>query len=233
MLRRADQPGLVAQRPRERAADVAEQLALDEVLRDRAAVDRDERARPVRQGMQPAREHLLAGPGLAEQQDRERRGRDAREPIKPAGEFGIERREPRLRRGPGARIEAAGAHGRFLLDLAIDEDRVPELQHVAITQRMPSDRRAVDPRAVGRARVGYDDRAAVAYDPRMRARHPRVRDLEHLRLAARWRHRPGLTATDLERAHAAERDPQAAGVEPRALEDDEQVRLGPHVGTLP
>src|SRR6185436_10230637 len=42
---RLDQTGAIAIRARERAAHVAEQLALDEVLRKRRAVDRGERLR--------------------------------------------------------------------------------------------------------------------------------------------------------------------------------------------
>ena len=56
----------------------AEELGLDQLVRDRRAVDGDERplrARPV--VVQPAREHLLADAGLAEQQHGDRRCRGA------------------------------------------------------------------------------------------------------------------------------------------------------------
>ena len=60
-----------AQRARERAALVAEQLALDERRRDRRAVDGDERPRAtLRWRGWRAREDLLAGARLAEQQHR-------------------------------------------------------------------------------------------------------------------------------------------------------------------
>src|SRR5690606_4940610 len=53
----------------ERALLVAEQLGLDQVLGQRRAVDRDERlVRDGRQRVQVARDQLLAGPALAEDQ---------------------------------------------------------------------------------------------------------------------------------------------------------------------
>ena len=66
----------LADAARDRAGEGAplmpEQLALQQVLRDRAAVDRDERpsrARP--QLVQRLRQHLLAGAALADQQHRD------------------------------------------------------------------------------------------------------------------------------------------------------------------
>src|SRR5690606_17305565 len=57
----------------EGAALVAEQLALDELLGERRAVDRDERARAARAArVDGARDDVLAGAALAEEQDRGR-----------------------------------------------------------------------------------------------------------------------------------------------------------------
>src|SRR5690606_32272841 len=57
---------------------VAEQLGLDERTRDRTAVDDDERlVRARRQLVQRARDHVLAGPGLALDEDRGVGRRDA------------------------------------------------------------------------------------------------------------------------------------------------------------
>jgi hypothetical protein len=67
-----------ARRARERAAHVAEQLALQQRLGDGAAVHRDERARGARRAaVDEAREHLLAGARLALQQHRRVARRDA------------------------------------------------------------------------------------------------------------------------------------------------------------
>src|SRR5262249_19569325 len=64
-------PGLHRGRPGERTPLVTEQLALEERLRDRRAVDRDERAAlALAQLMNRAGEQLLPRPGLAEEQDR-------------------------------------------------------------------------------------------------------------------------------------------------------------------
>src|SRR5262245_6190467 len=58
----------------ERAALVAEQLALHQLLGQRAAVDRDERAlAALRPAVDLARDDLLAGARLADQQHRQRR----------------------------------------------------------------------------------------------------------------------------------------------------------------
>ena len=61
----------------ERALLVAEQLALEQVLGNRGAVDRDEAlAAPRRQVVQRAREQLLAGAAFAQQQDGRAGARD-------------------------------------------------------------------------------------------------------------------------------------------------------------
>ena len=59
-------PVLLADRAGEGAAHVAEQLALQQVLRDGAAVDGDERPLGARRAaVELARDQLLAGAGLA------------------------------------------------------------------------------------------------------------------------------------------------------------------------
>ena len=69
-----------AHRAGERPLGVAEQLGLDELVRDRGAVDRDEAARAARRPfVQQARRDLLAGAGLAGQQHRHRRARRLRD----------------------------------------------------------------------------------------------------------------------------------------------------------
>ena len=55
-----DEPGLVAVGAGERAAAVAEELALEEVVRDGGAVDRLERSAPPARAVKPARGDLLA-----------------------------------------------------------------------------------------------------------------------------------------------------------------------------
>ena len=68
---------LVRDRAGERALDVAEQLALEQVLGDRAAVDRDERLAGARRAVVDlARDQLLAGAGLAGDQHRDVGRRD-------------------------------------------------------------------------------------------------------------------------------------------------------------
>ena len=77
-LGRLDAARLVAHRAGERAARVAEQLAREQLLGQRRAVDHDERlARRACCARGRAREHALAGAVLAAQQDRRVRGRGA------------------------------------------------------------------------------------------------------------------------------------------------------------
>ena len=62
---------LVAHRPGERPADVAEQLARQQLIGEGGAVHGDERLlRPRREAVQGAREHALAGAVLAPEQQR-------------------------------------------------------------------------------------------------------------------------------------------------------------------
>ena len=64
----------------ERALHVAEELALDELLGDRGAVDLDERARRARRGaVESPRDELLARPALSRDEDARVRGARARD----------------------------------------------------------------------------------------------------------------------------------------------------------
>src|SRR5262249_60897733 len=56
--------------PREGAAHVAEELALDELRADRRAVDGDELAAPAREAVHLGGDELLAGAGLADDERR-------------------------------------------------------------------------------------------------------------------------------------------------------------------
>src|SRR6185312_16024840 len=74
--------GLLFGRAGERALLVTEQLALDQRLGQRGAVDGDARAlRAARGAMDRARDHLLAGAGLATEEDRRVGRADARDEI--------------------------------------------------------------------------------------------------------------------------------------------------------
>ena len=67
---RLEQPLVVGGRASERTLDVAEQLRLEQLLGDRAAVDRDERLAGARAGpVDGARQQFLAGAALAEDHD--------------------------------------------------------------------------------------------------------------------------------------------------------------------
>src|SRR5262245_40551595 len=76
--------------PREAAADVAEQLALEQLRRDRGHVDRDEGGIGARtEAVGRPREQLLAGSWLASDEDRQRRARSLLEIAEGGQESGI------------------------------------------------------------------------------------------------------------------------------------------------
>jgi hypothetical protein len=75
----------------ERALLVTEQLALDQVVGQRAAVDRDEVAAAPRQRVGGAGQHLLAGAAVALDQDRHRRAGDLAQPGQVAAVLGDQR----------------------------------------------------------------------------------------------------------------------------------------------
>ncbi len=69
-MRRDEEPWVIGDGTGKRAAAVAEELALDEIVRQRGAVDRHERSpRASAVGVNGARDQLLAGPGLSDDQD--------------------------------------------------------------------------------------------------------------------------------------------------------------------
>src|SRR5690606_8654130 len=72
-----DEPRLVAVGPGERSAAVAEELALEEIVRDGRAVDGLEAAPSAGEAMDAARDDLLSRSGLAEDDRRELGGSDA------------------------------------------------------------------------------------------------------------------------------------------------------------
>ena len=98
--------GAVVARAGEGALRVAEELALDEVRRDGAAVDRDERAaRGARAACTARASDLLAGAGLAAEQQRGPAARDQGELVEGARRArGAASPGPRRRRGPGVAV---------------------------------------------------------------------------------------------------------------------------------
>ncbi|AUX48415.1 uncharacterized protein SOCE26_099490 [Sorangium cellulosum] len=86
-VRGGEQARLVARGAGEGAAHVAEQLALQELGRQGAAVDGDEGpAAPLGEVVERARRQLLAGAGLAEQEDGGVGGRDAGDDLADGGD---------------------------------------------------------------------------------------------------------------------------------------------------
>ena len=117
-----------AEPPRDRAGErallVAEQLRLEHAGRERGAVHAHERPRLARAvDVDRARDHLLAGPGLAAQEHRRRRLRhllDARQDLAQRGRIADDRAE--VERA----VRVAGQHARVLLQLL---GQAPVLAH--------------------------------------------------------------------------------------------------------
>ena len=124
-------PSRAVRRAGERALLVAEQLGLEDRLGDRGAVDRDERALRARAVVvERAREQLLAGAALAEQQH----GRLARRGL----HHDVHRAAPRERR---ADDRAAALLGELRLEAAVLDEQRLLLERVA---HDPDDVRALE-----------------------------------------------------------------------------------------
>jgi hypothetical protein len=107
-VRRLDLADRLLDRAGERALLVAEELALEQVLRDRGAVDRDEALAAARRlRVQVARQDLLAGARLAEEQHRGVGRRHALDRPAHPHHLGIPREDAAERLGALRRLEPA------------------------------------------------------------------------------------------------------------------------------
>ena len=162
----ADVPGAIVDRARERTLLVTEQLSLDQVGRQRPAVHRDEGAAPLRRGVDGARHQLLAGAGRAADQhgDPGARGGGGRGQLR--RQLAGERRQPGQARREllDAQVGRAGDRHRAVAE---QHQRATDLEHVAVGDRRAADGPPVDERAVLRAEVLDDPRAADARQPRV------------------------------------------------------------------
>ena len=152
----------------EGALAVAEQLALEHVARDGRAVERDERpVGAVGGAVDGAREHFLAGAGLAGEEDRQRRRGDAAGDAQDLGHLG---------RGPdafGVAVERLGGpeRGALLFLAAVAVEREGGANQLADRDRACSD---------VRARAGHRRGGA-------RARRDVIADRDQLVRLRRWR----------------------------------------------
>ncbi len=151
-----EQPGLGGGGAGERAALVAEELALEQRVGERGAVDRDEAAGAPGELVQGAREDLLARPGLAADEHVHHALRDAGDhlgdPLRRRIGDGDGGEERRVGRGVQGRLE----HHR---------DERPELEALAGANLHPGargDALAADANAVGAAQIlDLERRSAV------------------------------------------------------------------------
>src|SRR5512144_284645 len=95
----ADKTAMFSLGTGERAALVAEQLALDQVARQRTTVDRDEVSGPGGGIVDRTSDELLAGAGFTADQDGDLRAGDPVQLIDPVLELRVDRAERDRRRG--------------------------------------------------------------------------------------------------------------------------------------
>src|SRR6185436_16522349 len=145
--------GRIGDGARERALHVAEQLALGQALRQRVAVDRDERSGPARLLVDGAGEHLLAGAGLADEQQAHVRARQAAKLAQTARQRRQQRaKADRLTLEVG-RLEIAGGLVDPLVEVAQRDEHVAELEDVVAADQAALDALAVQIASVARAGV--------------------------------------------------------------------------------
>ena len=164
-----EQAGAVFHRPREGAADVAEQLALEQRLDDRGTVHDDEGLLPAAAGpVQRARRQLLAGAGLAGD---ERGPHERREAADGAHEVAHRGRAPDhpvdlagVGLGLALLLAPLGDVGPDLGQQLLDASDVERLAQVVHRADLDGFDRGLDARVAGHedhlaARVGLVDRA--------------------------------------------------------------------------
>jgi hypothetical protein len=227
----ADQPGPVLAGAGEGAALVTEELALDQRVRNRPAVDRDQLAGPLGQRVDGAGEELLAGPGLAQEDDRQERARD---PLQLTQRARVDRREGDQTGRAGAQLVERDMTVQLVARperdaLAEPEQRVAELDQIAVAQDRAVDRAAVDHGAVLGAGVVQDPAPEAGLDARVLRRHPAIRHA-HVQLVAGGAgvalHLPVAAAAEQDLGDAAQGVARRAGGEPVAFERHDQDRLG-------
>jgi hypothetical protein len=191
--------------------------SLEERGRDRAAVDRQQRAAAPRQRVDRGGDDLLAGPRLAAHQDRHARPRD----LGQHGELALERGRHGVE--PGARGAVAVARGRR--GAAQDQEAAADLQDVAVVELGALDALAVDPRAVLGAGVLDDPGLAVALDAGVDLGRPAIRELDPQPVAGALEAALGAAA-DVDAGDVEEVDPRRRHGEPLAIERRDQDPAG-------
>ncbi len=248
-VRDAEEPRLVGGGAGERAFADAEELCLDQVRRERAAVDRDEGPLPAGQIVHRARHDLFPGPRLTEDEHGQRRGRDAEEGVVTRAQRGHERRERGFEPG-GVDVERRvlrQPHGR-----AKEEDGLADPKPVTVRERRAHFAAPVDEHPVLGGEILRDPNAGFAQEVRVVGRHvpvgqldpnagPRRRENAH-RLTLRASTQDDLRGPlDLVPRRARERalpfereDEESAGGERRAHTSDSIVgkRPQPHIALV-
>jgi hypothetical protein len=206
----------------ERAAAMAEQLALDEVAREGAAVDRDECAAAAGGVVDRARDQLLAGAGLAADEDRDAGARDLAELIDAVLELAADGAERDRGRGLGGEI-AIGVAVVGVAVLAEHEQGAAGLDDVAVGEGGDARGIAVDEDAVLGAEVGGFPAGLLAAHAQVLAGDLVVRHGDRGGLALAGEGAPRV-ASDDDLVETGENDPQARHGQATAFADHDQAR---------
>jgi len=215
-----DQALPVAIGAREGAAPVTEQLALDQLLGERTAVQRHERARAPGEPVERAGQNLFAGSGLASQEHRHARGGDGRPSRQHLGEARGERPQP-ARTGRELRGGKSALTGGRRPD-AKAEERTPDLEQIAVGERRRLCLGAVEQRAVLGSKVGQAPLATVA-ELGVLPRHPAVVNADD-DLAASLERGARPAALEDHAAQASQAIAGRSGARSRAFELEPEVR---------
>ena len=173
LVRAADEPRTVLLGIRIGASSHAEELALDERIGNSAAVHGNEGARATAHRMHRARDELLAGPGLAQEHDRDSRERDGIQSAKSTRQRRAQRRHSADRVRVGHEVQRLIRLG--LETVAKQIERASELDEIAVVQGHAVDPSTADPRAVLRVQILEHAAAQHATHARVRSRDADVR----------------------------------------------------------
>ena len=227
-------PDALADGAGERAAHVAEQLGLEQRLRQRAAVDRDEplvAARAV--VVDRARDQLLAGAGLAVDQDRARRRGDRRQHLEQLAHDAALSDQPleavallELR----SQVRVLGAQAALL------ERAVHHVEQLVVLERLGDEvgGAALDQRhgVAHRAVAGHHDDDDVGVALQRRSRTPRAakpgsRRSVRTRSKANWgaQRPPLLPSAPARRGSRGRRADRRCEAERRLVLDEQQMRF--------
>ena len=223
-IRATDEARAIVYRTGERALLRPEQLALHELVGERAAVHGDHRARALAHRMDALREHLLAGARCTAENNRDLRGCDPRERAETGGEAIV----------PGGRERAVHRHlvRHAWLGAQLEHERgATELDPTSIGEQRARELYAIHEHAVARPEILDHPPAELRHEPRVNGGHPRVRHVQaQPALRPGWHRRRAPSKLDL--VEAVEQVAGTRIARRGEFEDPDEARDLPRPATL-